>query len=94
MIFLVLFCGCRTAVTVKNDPLVGLPTLVVVPTLPALKIVDEPKYLPALRDESKYLPLVTLGHPVPIEPEPLPEPLPKFIRPELPPLPPLFPDGF
>lgn len=81
MICLLFLCGCRTVVRV--DPLIGLPappTVVAIPMLPALKITDEPpKYLP---------PAVTLGHPIPLEPEPLP----KFDRPELPPLPPLFPD--
>lgn len=90
MICLLFLCGCRTVVRV--DPLIGLPapsTVVAIPMLPALKITDEPpKYLPPA--VPKYLPpAVTLGHPIPLE-----EPLPKFDRPELPPLPPLFPDGF
>ena len=81
LICLLFLCGCRTTVN-KTDPLIGLPVVVTpVPlALPALKIVDEPKYLP---------PYVILGTPVPIEPEPeLPKYLPPF-RPELPPLPPL-----
>lgn len=84
MVCLLFLCGCRSTVAV--DPLVGLPSLptpvVVMPTLPALKIVEEPMYLP---------PSVTLGHPVPIEPEPKYLPLPVMPRPELPPLPPLPP---
>lgn len=76
--------GCRTAAP-TNDPLVGLPPQPIA-MLPALKIVEQPK------EQPKYLPpSITLGHPMPIEPEPKYLPPPQM--PELPPLPPLFPDN-
>ena len=91
LLTLILFwiCGCRTNSPVKDDPLIGIPQSSV--TLPALKIIDEPK-----KEEPKYLPKylppsIVLGTPVIEVPDPVVPTKPAELPPlfELPPLPPV-----
>ena len=80
-LILLLFCGCTT-VPRTNPPVQVVP-------LPPVQLAPVPVQL-RIETPPQVQTYVTLGHPVPIEPEPT---LPiRFPRPELPPLPELPPE--